>query len=109
MSKLTVMFEVDAAHSGDIMTALAPCMPRLCNFSMEAAKAKRVVRGRKKLTHSATLDRLDQGPATVEEIAEALAASGLSESSASPTLSVLSREGSVWRDEEGKWHKKETQ
>lgn len=100
---LIVMFEVSAADSGAVMTALAPIMGRVVNFSMEA-KADPMPPPRKprrggprgsKVTRL-VLAKLETGPAVpYDAIRGVLKAEGWSGNSASPVLSKLRKDGQV--------------
>lgn len=95
MATMTVMFEVAAKNSGEIMQALAPCMTVLENFTMEAKQEVKPKRknGRVSKLEPLLIRRLEQGPATEAELARLLEANDFSATSISPIKSK-------WRKEE---------
>lgn len=105
MATMTVMFEVEAADSGPVMSALAPCMGVLRNFCMEAketepAKPKRACpkRGSKvEDTIIAALTNAAEKKLPMGTLGEALAKIGLNANSASPGVTSLERAGKVRR------------
>lgn len=107
MATMTVMFEVDAADSGKVMQALAPHMGVLQNFSMEGRGGPRpkrhcVKRGSKvEDTIIACLTKAAENRASVGTLGEALAAAGMSSTSASPGVTGLERKGKVRRTAHG--------
>lgn len=96
MATMTVMFEVDVSHSGDVMSALAPCMGVLQNFSMEAKSGPKRVVARHSKTEPIVMEALATAKfVPYDTIRDALEQGGYSRNSASPILSKFRAEGKV--------------
>lgn len=110
MATMTVMFEVDVAHSGDVMKALAPHMGVLKNFQMEGGAQrvhapKKPKRARTSRTEPIVMTALQSAKhVPYETVKDALEEAGYARTSASPILSRLRSEGKVaYNREDDTW------